>query len=183
MNSEGQTYHYCANPLCEFRRISLLETGFDTVYAVAGSLEAERFCPYCDRPLARACPRCGRIATSRPLHFCPACGANLFGGKREIRCAVCGKPMLVAPGLQGDVPCCSEHCLRHYLLENVKTCDQCGLRFKTAETTGTPFIGLTFPEQGDRLFDFCSTSCLEKYSAEHGILLHSALTANESMSE
>jgi hypothetical protein len=183
MNGEGQTYHYCANPLCEFRRISLLETGFNTVYAVTGPIEAERFCPYCDRPLARACPRCGLIATSRPQHFCPACGANLCGGKTETCCAVCGKPMQMAPDLQGDVPCCSERCLRHYLLENVKTCDQCGLRFKTIETNGISFIELALPGQVDRLFDFCSTGCLKKYSTEHGILLHSALTAIDYMSK
>lgn len=181
MNSKGQIYHYCANPLCAFIRISLIETGFNTVYAVTGLIEAERFCPYCDRPLARTCPRCGRIATSRPLHFCPVCGANLLGEKMETYCAVCSKPMRVDSRLQDDVPCCSERCLRHYLLEKVKTCDQCGLRFHTIESNGTSFIGLTLSGQDERLFDFCSTSCLEKYCAEHDVLLHSALTDNLSI--
>lgn len=179
MNGEGQTYRYCANPLCEFRRIALLETGFDTVYAVVAAGDDSRSCPYCAEPLARDCPRCGRTATSRPLHFCPACGANLLGGKRGTRCAVCGKPMRVAPGLQGDVPCCSEGCLRRYLLENVKNCDQCGLRFKTAETNGASFTELVLQGQGNRKFDFCSSVCLEKYAAEHGVLLHGSLTAND----
>lgn len=176
MSSKGQTYRYCANPLCPFLRISLLETGFHTVYAVSGPMEAKRGCPYCDRPLAQACPRCGHVAASRPLHFCPVCGANLLGEPMETYCAECGKPMQVDSRLQGDVPCCSERCLRHYLLEKVKTCDQCGLRFQTVESNGISFIGLALPGQKERLFDFCSTGCLERYCTEHDVLLHSALT-------
>ncbi len=174
MSGEGHTYRYCANPLCAFLRISQVETGFHAVYAIADPMEAKPVCPYCDGPLAQACPRCGRVATSRPLHFCPVCGANLLGDKMETHCAVCGKSMQVDSRLQGDVPCCSERCLRHYLLEQVKTCDQCGLRFQTVESNGISFVGLALPGQHERLFDFCSTGCLEKYCAGHDVLLHNA---------
>jgi hypothetical protein len=184
MNGKGQTYRYCSNPQCGFRRICFTETGFDAVYAVKAAVgKTGGQCPYCEAPLASVCPGCGRPATSRPLLFCPACGADLVGGKRETHCAFCGKPMRIDSTLQGDVPCCSERCLRDYLLQHVKTCDQCGRRFKTGETNDASFIELALQGQGNRKFDFCSTGCLEKYSAEHGILLHSALTANNSMSK
>lgn len=180
MQDGARNYHYCANPLCEHRRISLLETGFDSVYAVAVAPdEPEPQCPYCESPLVRTCPGCGRVATSRPLRFCPACGANLLGRKRETHCVTCGKPMRVASVLPGDVPCCSERCLQVYLLQNVKTCDQCGMRFNATGGNGTSFVGLLMQGQGGRKFDFCSTGCLEKYSAEHGVLLHCSMETGE----
>lgn len=169
MDGEGRIYQYCPNPFCEFRRISRLETGLDAVYAAAVAAgETTGSCPYCQGPLVLACPGCGRIATSRPLLYCPACGAHLPGGRREAHCAACGRPMRTASAFQGDVPCCSERCLRDYLLQHVKTCDHCGMRFKAVGTNGASFIDVTLQGQGDRTFDFCCGDCLERYATEHG---------------
>ncbi|QLA15378.1 hypothetical protein [Desulfolutivibrio sulfoxidireducens] len=169
MPGEDRTYLYCSNPLCGYRRIARLELGVDAVYAApADAKETGGSCPYCEGPLVLACPGCGRTATSRPLLFCPACGANLVGKERETRCAWCGGSMRTTSAFQGDVPCCSERCLRNYLLRNVKTCDQCGMRFTAAGINGASFIDVALQGQENRKYDFCSIGCLEKYAAEHG---------------
>ena len=167
MHGEGTIYRYCSNPLCEYRLVARLELSIDAVYAVSNDeKEAEGACPYCEGPLTQACPECGRTPRDRPMLFCPACGANLVGKERTTRCIWCGGFMRTTSAIQGDVPCCSERCLRNYLLRNVKTCDQCGMRFTAAGTSGGSFMEMALPGRNNMKYDFCSLGCLVKFVDE-----------------
>jgi len=107
---------------------------------------------------------CAPPGTAQVLRTCPVCGADLFERTRDVCCAVCGNPLRVAPDFPGGPHLCSERCLQLYLLQNVKTCDQCGMRFTGGAAGEFSIAEARADGNGGKALEFCSARCLEKYA-------------------
>jgi hypothetical protein len=65
--------------------------------------------------------------------------------------------------VQGDIPLCSEKCISTFITKNIKTCDQCGMRFNSKDNQSQSFTKVPAGGGIDECFDFCSKHCMEKY--------------------
>ena len=162
-----RTYAYCPNPNCKFVAGGSGMTGsYCYVTQVTKEAKDEQSCPHCGTALKRACPNCNRQFYERPQRFCPACGQNLLEVKQKRTCEVCGRPFYYS-GLEGEaVSICSEGCLSVFIQQRVKTCDQCGTRFKVEPGKYNKLVGLQLVPDGSSQLDFCTEACLEAYQAK-----------------
>jgi hypothetical protein len=165
---QKKMYAYCPNPKCNFRtRNSTLEPTESDCYVmkVTTGNKGKLSCPYCRTELQGACPNCGREFHEKPKHFCPACGQNLLETKRAKTCEICGRPIYRSIMKRETVFVCSEGCLSVFIQRHVKTCDQCGLRFKLEPGKNYQFIDLQLLSDDSQKLDFCSEKCMEAYKA------------------
>lgn len=161
------TYAYCSNPDCPaFMQGSPSGLSEPRPYAVTimDANSNKSGCPHCGTQLRCTCPNCGRLFHDEPLRFCPACGQSLLEVKRENLCEICGRPFCRPMMAQETVMVCSETCLSKFIERHVKTCDQCGQRFRVDPGNHDKLIGLTSPHDSSAQLDFCSEKCLEAYT-------------------
>lgn len=161
-------YAYCPNPNCGFlTRDTALEPTPCKCYVVEVTErdKDKHFCPHCGTELKWACSNCGKEFYEKPQQFCPACGQNLFETRKEKSCDICGRPIYRSIIEQETVFVCSEACLSVFIQRHVKTCDQCGLKFKVEPGKNNQFIDLQLTSSAQKL-DFCSEKCLEEYKAK-----------------
>ena len=166
---QKKTYAYCPNLTCPVltQESSPGMTGSRRyMMEIWGENKDKSVCPHCGAELRRTCPNCGRVFYEKPLKFCPACGQNLLGTKREKICEICGRPFFRSIMDQETVFVCSKACLSIFIQRHVKTCDQCGLRFRAEPGKNDMFTGLQLTHDNSQKLDFCSEKCLEAYTGK-----------------
>ncbi|NDV19066.1 hypothetical protein GO013_06485 [Pseudodesulfovibrio sp. JC047] len=163
MEKKHTTYMYCTNPRCSHLNTTHEPDSYFNVYSIESDEQsAPKACPYCKTPMRSSCPHCHHTLQTKPSNFCPLCGGALNTAPDEaIYCRVCGRRMYGET--PGDIPLCSENCVSAFITNNIKTCDQCGMRFNSAAKETRSFTKVPAGGGIDETYDFCSEHCMESF--------------------
>ena len=170
MKTPREIHAYCPNSRCPGREGHGFPGGGAATYSeVVTTPSEEARCPHCRTPLRTSCPHCHHAMETTPFNYCPLCGGPLQGGSPEpapeLFCRVCGRRMYSEP-LEGDIPLCSEKCIADFIAENIRVCDQCGVRFysegSAASGGAARYMGMVDGESRE----FCSKNCMTAFLSE-----------------